>query len=276
MIDERSQSLIADCANCVGLCCVALAFARSEDFAFRKDAGEECRNLTEEYRCRVHPTLRADGMKGCTVFDCHGAGQRVTNTVFPRTSWRDSPEVAMLGFAVFGVVRQLHEMLGYLAAAARIASTPQLDDRIESQYSAIDELSGQLGEQVLQTDVDGLRETVNTLLAAASEGARKSSRPHATTPLPKGIRAGADLIGAALPHQDLRGADLRGALLIAADLSGADLRESDLLAADLRDTNLCGADLSSAMFVTQMQLNAARGDDATAIPPGMVRPSHWT
>ncbi|GJM72906.1 hypothetical protein HMSSN036_51220 [Paenibacillus macerans] len=73
----------------------------------------------------------------------------------------------------------------------------------------------------------------------------------------------------------MRGANLRGAYLIAADLRDANLRMADLIGADLRDADLRGADLSSCLFLTQMQLNAAKGDRSTKLPPKFVRPAHW-
>jgi uncharacterized protein YjbI with pentapeptide repeats len=88
-------------------------------------------------------------------------------------------------------------------------------------------------------------------------------------------RAGADLIGADLRGDDLRRADLRNACLIGADLRGVDLGLADLIGADLRDADLCRADVSTALFVTQPQLNAARGDGATRIPASLERPPHW-
>jgi uncharacterized protein YjbI with pentapeptide repeats len=68
----------------------------------------------------------------------------------------------------------------------------------------------------------------------------------------------------------LQGANLRGA-----DLKGADLRAADLIGADLRDADLSGADLTDSIFVTQSQLNAAKGDAATKLPPALSRPTHW-
>ena len=75
--------------------------------------------------------------------------------------------------------------------------------------------------------------------------------------------------------QDLRGTNLRGALLIGADLRRADLRDADLAGADLRGANLAGADLRGTLFVTQSQLEAANGDQATLLSPQLVRPAHW-
>ena len=75
---------------------------------------------------------------------------------------------------------------------------------------------------------------------------------------------------------DLSGANLRGALLIGADLSHADLRLADLTGADLRAADLRGASLAETLFLTQPQLDAARGDAGTTVPPSLIRPAHWS
>lgn len=74
---------------------------------------------------------------------------------------------------------------------------------------------------------------------------------------------------------DLRGANLRGAYLIGADLRGADLRVADLIGADFRDADLRGADLSESIFLIQSQLDAAKGNNETKLPPSLTRPTHW-
>ncbi|HQR27220.1 MAG TPA: pentapeptide repeat-containing protein, partial [Nocardioides sp.] len=71
------------------------------------------------------------------------------------------------------------------------------------------------------------------------------------------------------------GASHRGALLMAADLRGRDLAGADLLGADLRDADVRGADLSTALFLTQPQVNATRGDAGTLLPDRLVRPALW-
>ena len=53
------------------------------------------------------------------------------------------------------------------------------------------------------------------------------------------------------------------------------LDRSDLLGADLRDTDVSGADLSTALFLTQPQLNAARGSATTLLPTHLRRPVSW-
>jgi len=82
-------------------------------------------------------------------------------------------------------------------------------------------------------------------------------------------------MGANLADADLRGLTLRGSLMIGADLRRARLGHCDLLGVDLRDADLSGADLTGAIYLTQMQVNSARGDDTTVLPAGFSRPTHW-
>lgn len=99
------------------------------------------------------------------------------------------------------------------------------------------------------------------------------SRGGRARPLRVGPRA--DLAGAALADAVLCAADLRGALLLGADLRGADLRWADLLGADLRGADLAGADLREALYLTQPQVDAARGDGRTLLGEDLRRPRHW-
>jgi hypothetical protein len=258
------STLRADCGSCFGLCCVAPAFARSADFAIDKPAGRPCPNLLGDFRCGIHERLRPQGFPGCTVFDCLGAGQKVAQVTYRGRSWRDAPETAPEMFAVFAVMRQLHEILWYLAEAA--ARTPA--DDVRTALEEVEALTRADAEALLGLDVDALRLRVRPLLARTSEQLRAGIRG-------KKDRRGADLIGAGLRKAALRGANLRGAYLIGADLREAVLREADLLGADLRNADLRGADLTDALFLTQFQLNAARGDAATRFPPALTRPTHW-
>ncbi len=93
--------------------------------------------------------------------------------------------------------------------------------------------------------------------------------------LESALKPGADLMGKSLRSRQLCGADLRGAYLIGADLRGSDFSGVDLLGADFRDARLERADLSKALYLTQPQLNAARGSRATLLPSDLKMPSHW-
>jgi uncharacterized protein YjbI with pentapeptide repeats len=266
----QSSNLTADCANCFALCCVGLAFTASQDFAIDKPAGTPCRNLAADDRCSIHTGLRGRGFKGCTVYDCFGAGQRLSQETFGGVSWRAAPQTAPQMFAALPVMRQLHEMLWYLAEAETLASASALRTELGWSAQETERLSQLPIDELLALDVAAHRSGVSELLSEVSALVRAGAGGDR-----KKDRRGADLIGARLRGADLRGADLRGAYLIGADLSGADLRRADLIGADLRDAKLAAADLTGAIFVTQAQLNAAIGDQSTKIPEGLTRPSHW-
>ena len=116
MSQDRS-ALRPDCTNCAGLCCVALPFSASADFAFDKAAGEPCPHLRTDFRCRIHSQLREHGFPGCAAYDCYGAGQKITQSTFVGQDWRRNPQIAQRMFAVVPVVQALHELLWYLADA---------------------------------------------------------------------------------------------------------------------------------------------------------------
>ncbi|MFR9799551.1 pentapeptide repeat-containing protein [Streptomyces sp. MS06] len=261
--------LRADCAECFGLCCVALPFARSTDFAVDKPAGKACGHLRKDFRCGIHTRLRSEGYPGCTVFDCFGAGQKVSRVTFGGTDWRTTPTAAGEMFAVFPVMRQLHELLWYVTEALALAPARPVHPELRRARHRIDALTHGSSDSLRALDVNALRGEVNALLLRAGDLAREQ------VPGRRPNHRGADLVGARLAGADLRGASLRGALLVAADLSGADLRNADLIGADLRDADLSGADLTGSLFVTQAQLSAARGDAVTLLPAGLSRPAHW-
>jgi hypothetical protein len=226
------------------LCCVLLPFARSADFAFDKPAGEPCRHLATDHRCRIHDRLGESGMRGCVAYDCFGAGQAVTQS--GRT-------------ASFHEVEQLHEIAWHLTEAldrgAPVAELPALFEQTETLAAA---------PLATAADVEELRSRVGPALRVVADAARA---PY-DAPL---AAAGADLAEADLADRDLRGADLRGAVLIGADLHGADLTDADLLGADLRGADLGRADLSRALFVTRRQLGSARTlPDPDGTPPRLV------
>jgi uncharacterized protein YjbI with pentapeptide repeats len=251
------ERLRADCARCAGLCCVAPAFARSADFAIDKPAGRPCPNLGDDFRCGIHERLPERGFSGCVVFDCFGAGQQITQVTFGGRDWRGAPAIAGQMFAVLPVMRQLHEMMWYLAQALDLPAARRVHPRLRAALTETAALTDGTAEALLALDLDAHRRRINPLLLKASESARAGVGGR------RADHRGANLIGRRMRGADLRGASLRGALLIGADLRGADLRTADFTGADLRGTDLRGADLTDALFLTESQLKAAVTDATT-------------
>jgi hypothetical protein len=239
------DDLRADCARCVGLCCVVPAFSKSADFAINKPAGQACPNLRPDFRCGIHSELRERGFIGCTVYDCFGAGQHATRETFE-------------------TLKPIHELLWYVLDAATWTTDPALRAelaRCESELNALADAPRDLGPRWA---------SVNEVLVRASAAVRGTVSRKGRVDY-----RGADLIGKDLRRTDLRAATLRGAYAIGSNLSGVDLALTDLIGADLRGAVVAGADLRHALFVTQAQLDAARGDAATRVPGHLLRPSHW-
>lgn len=236
--DGRRLSLRADCERCFGLCCVAPAFSASADFAIDKDAGKPCPNLQTDFRCAIHHHLRQQGFPGCTVYDCFGAGQKVAQVTFGGQDWRRTPQIAAQMFEVFTIMRQLHELLWYLTEALTMQPARPLHGELRLALDETERLTRSSPDDLVELEVGAHRRDVNALLLRTSELVRAEAQHHGID------RGGADLIG-----KDLRGADLRGA-----DLSGADLTDS--------------------IFLTQSQLDAAKGDFDTTLPPSLTRHTH--
>lgn len=278
---QTTQSLHADCANCFALCCVVPAFAASADFAIDKPAGQACPNLKQDFRCGIHTRLRPSGFTGCTVYDCFGAGQKVSQVTYGGRDWRSAPRTAREMFQVFPVMRHLHELLYYLAEARTLtealAATPtgkpatSLHRKLDRAFERTEALTHSSPEVLTSLDVDAHRQDINPLLLRASELVRAAAFPQHK---PKD-RRGADLIGAKLKGADLRAANLRGAYLIGADLRSADLRSADLIGVDFRGADLRGADLTGSLFLIQAQLEAAKGNAKTRLSPPLTAPTHW-
>lgn len=262
-----SSSLRADCASCIGLCCVAPAFSASADFAIDKPAGKACPNLGSDFRCGIHDRLRDKGFPGCTVYDCFGAGQKVSQFTFKGQDWRRVPGNASHMFDAFKVMRDLHELMWYLTEALTWAGASSLHMELGRALDETGCLTELGSDALVKMDVTAHRRDVNALLLRASELVRAET--------PQRSFRGADLIGAALQGADLRGANLRGALLIGADLRRADLRMADVIGADFRGADLRGADLMGSLFLIQSQIEAAKGDMGTGLPPSLTRPAHW-
>lgn len=269
-LTNNMNAFSSDCERCFSLCCIALPYAKSADFAIDKEGGIPCPHLQSDFRCRVHNDLRNKGFKGCTSYECFGAGQKVSQETFEGRDWRCHPELAKEMFEVFPIMQQLHEMLYYLTEALNLESTRQIHDELKDLLEKTESLTNMKPKLMIELNIPAHRTEVNNLLLKASELVRSKAQPGK-----RNAKARKDFIGEKLKGAILRGANLRGSLFIAADLRKADLGFTDLIGADFRDADLSGANLTGSIFLTQAQINSANGDIHTKLPPTLKVPSHW-
>lgn len=241
-----------------------------------KDAGKPCLNLKSDFSCAIHKSLRKKGLKGCTAYDCFGAGQKVAQVTYGGQDWKQAPEAAKEMFEVFLIMRQLHEMLWYLSEAFRIQPNDIIQNKLRDLIKEIEDITNKNANSLMKLDIEAYRDRVNLLLHQTSEVVRtKVLNGQRSTLKRKKISGRLDCFGADLRKINLRGADLKGAFLIAANLRGNDLRGADFIGADMRDADIRGTNLEESIFLTQGQVNTAKGDSSTKLPPALSRPTYW-
>lgn len=275
--DKYSKELKIDCKNCFGLCCIALYFSKIDGFPTNKDAGKPCINLKSDFTCSVHKNLRSKGLKGCTTYDCFGAGQKVAQVTCGGEDWRKDAKSAEKIFEAFLVMRQLHEMLWYLNQAYTLQSDNNIKEKIAILIEETEKLTLLNMDYLLKVDIVVHRAKVNVFLKETSEMVRKKacSIKNSSSEKRNSKALRKDYFGKDLRKTNLVGADFRGACLIAANLRNVDLTGADFIGADLRDTDFSGANLENSIFLTQAQINAAKGDLNTKLPKMLIRPSYW-
>ncbi|MGN7309568.1 pentapeptide repeat-containing protein [Alkalicoccobacillus gibsonii] len=263
-----TTELTSDCSQCFGLCCVALPYIQSTDFAKDKAAGTPCHNLNDRFMCTIHSKLREEGYKGCTVYECFGAGQKVSQTIYKNVSWHEKSSEEM--FEVFPIIQQLHEMLAYLDEALKREETKPIHTQLMETFNKIDAYTYKDPETILTLDLTVIRSEISDYLSEAGELVA-----YAKANEPRIQRAAFEFMGAQLKRHNFKGAKLRGVFFIAADLRGANFTSAELLGADFRDADVRGADFTGALFLTQAQMNAAIGSETTILPKHLQQPSHW-
>lgn len=268
------NDLKMDCEKCFGLCCTALYYAKSEGFPKDKEVGVPCDYLAEDFKCSVHNQLKEKGLHGCMAYECLGAGQKVSQITYEGKNWRQNPKKAKEMFDVFLIMHQLHEFLWYLTEALYRTEDKRLKGEIINLRQETEDMTKGLPNELLKVEITVHRMKVNHFLMKVSEEVSKKAQ-HLYKGNGNKLARRREWIGADLRKKDLIGANLSGTLLIAANLSGVNLNGATLIGADLRDANLCGAKLDQVLYLTQFQLDTAKGDLKTLIPPHLERPSNW-
>ena len=260
------KDLEINCSECFGFCCVALYFSTMDGFPEDKVAGEPCNNLNKDFTCSIHKDLRKKGLNGCTSFDCFGAGQKVAKHTYKNVSWKESKDKSKEMYDVFIVMKNLHEMIWYLNESTKFTENKNLINDINNMINKTIEFTNLSSREILNINVEQHRQDVNVLLKKVRHDFIKKD-----SDLPLVF----DFIGKNLSKRKLKNENLAGALLIAANLSNLDLSGTMLIGADMRDTDIRGANLKEAMFITQSQINTAKGDSKTILPKNIKRPTYW-
>ena len=121
------------------------------------------------------------------MYDCFGAGQKVSQVTFGGQDWRQDKGLAKRMFDVFPIMRQLHELLWYLTEALTMQATRPIHDEIRKALEETERLTLLSPDSFLELDVAAHRADVNVLLLQTSQLVRaethhrQMSRAHAHT-----------------------------------------------------------------------------------------------
>lgn len=258
------SKLKIDCDKCSGLCCVALFCAKTDGFPENKNAGVPCKYLNSNFKCDIHSSLFEMKMKGCLAYDCFGAGQKVTQDLFPNFTWQSNQEKSKIIFEAFLRVFQLHQIEWYLLESITLVSDEILSNKIDRLIDKIEFILKQSYEIIMNFDINSFRLEVNPILKSISKQYMKSHN----------IK-GNNFIGKNFKKVNLDGKDFSMSLLIATNFEGCSLKYANFLGADLRDTNFKNTDLSSCLYLTQIQINSSIGNHNTILPKNLIRPISW-
>ena len=170
-------SFTADCTSCAALCCFVLPFDKSAAFGFDKAAGVPCPHLQTNLNCAIHATLKPSGFSGCVAFDCHGAGQRVTQAVFGGRSWRDDPALAGPMEDAFRAMRKLHEAALMLTKAADLPLTDLQESQRQAVLAALDPDRARTHADLIAFESGPDLHAVRQFLASLKPITRRSGSP---------------------------------------------------------------------------------------------------
>lgn len=262
------QSMKSDCSKCSGLCCIALFFSKMDGFPENKPAGKPCKNLQKNFQCNIHEELINKKLKGCLGYDCFGAGQQVTQAIYLGQTWQDTACNTKEIFDVFLRVFQLYQMRYYLMESMTITPAKELQENIIALINENEMICNSNPESILSFDTEEYRNRVNIILKQVCSLLTKSLNS-------ENKKSPSDYLGRSFKHKDLSGLDLSTKLLIAANFSHCSFHGTIFLGADTRDADFSHADLSDAVFLSQGQVNAAKGNLNTKLPKHLDYPVTW-
>ena len=214
-----------------------------------------------DFQCEIHKRLAELNLKGCLTYDCFGAGQKVTQSVYQNIDWQKNPDRADEIFKVFIIVTKLHQILWYLIQASTICDDSDLMSVFNQLIEENKKMTNMTPQEILMIDVQGYMDKANVALKKICK-------------LEPG-EVNKDFIGHDFKKENLDGRDFTMSLLIGANLQGCSLKGTNFLGADMRGANIKDTDLSSSLFLTQMQFNSTLGNSATRIPEYLTRPTCW-
>lgn len=172
-------------------------------------------------------------------------------------------------YEAFLPVVQIQQILWYLKEARCLTAALPMEKQIEELVGEGEAISEKSPKELLSYDTSPFCSKAGELMKELS---RRISNAPGTRP---GGTSCKNYMGKDLHGKNLAGTDFSMSYLIAANLEKSNLSGANFLGADMRDANIKNTDLSQSLFLTQMQINPAKGNLGTKLPDYIVRPEGW-
>ncbi len=150
---------------------MALHFDNGPDFGADKAAGEPCHHLTESFGCAIHNDRLSHGYSGCLRFDCQGAGQRVTQTLFAGVDWRAQPKVLPKYIEAFRAMRSVHQLYELVDLTRLLPLTPAQSAQRVQLLALLHPADDWTLDSLLQFEQGAVPSEVRAFLASLSQAA---------------------------------------------------------------------------------------------------------
>ena len=206
-------------------------------------------------------------MRGCIGYDCFGAGPFLTEQIYHGVTWKAQPEKTSEICDGYTLVYRLFQLRFFLYESKKLSSSEPLLPEIYQLLQENDSICRLPVNEMLRYPIDAYHDKVNGILKQSCAELKKHFKA------PSNIRK--NLLNQNLKGKDLSGADLNMKLLIGSNFQNCRFTGTTFIGADTRDANFDGADLREAVFLSQGQVNAAKGSRRTKLPKHLQYPATW-
>jgi len=166
------------------------------------------------------------------------------------------------------IIFQLYQIRYFLEESTKIIPAKVLWNDIEKLIIENKALCNYNTKSILDIDIDSYKNKVNIIIKQVCNFVIKTSNNSDNVMI-------SDFSGKNFIKRDMSGLDLSMKLIIASNFDSCIFDGTVFLGADTRDADFSNADLRDAVFLTQGQINAAKGNRNTKLPKHLYYPITW-
>lgn len=177
------------------------------------------------------------------------------------------PQNKPIGKPCINLIYRMFQLRFFLYESKKLASSEILLPEIEQLLQENDAICKLSIEEMLHYPIDSYQDKVNYILKKSCVELKKFLGVKKVTET--------NFLNRNFRGKNLSGFDFNMKPLIASDFHNCKLKGATFIRTDTRDANFDGADLREAVFLSQGQINAAKGSRRTKLPKHLKYPVTW-